>query len=238
MISSKNPLLDWLNRFRAYKKEIILTTVVALSAVGGTVGYLSYRRSREAAAHRAWVALREYVDATVGTANTMPTRFTQKVFATEQEKWQAVAEVSQRAYNKHKGTGLAPFFLVQEAEAQRRLGALPRALKTLEQAIGSVRNAEMKEAYQIKQALMRLDSPETGDVTAGLTFLKERALRDNSLLHDYVLYQLGSYYWDQKNVDEVRNYWKMLTLKYSKASPSPSPWAHVVQERLNLIESD
>lgn len=234
---SRNPLLSWIDKAGHYKKQIIIgagVVFVAL-AIGGM--YLVYRKNREAQAHKLWVQAIELCNASIASDMKKPASLTSKVFNSEQEKWETIATSAQRSYLSTKGASIAPFFLAIQAEALNNLGKRDEAIMVLESAVQSMANNELKEGYKVKLALYKLDSGNEAMVQNGLQMLQSIAGQDTHFLNDYVLYQLGEYFWTNQKFDQVKNYWKMLVLKFGPSVQTPSRWAMMVKDRLSLIES-
>jgi len=220
---SKNPLADLLVKASAYKKQIMIGLAVTTGLAVAMGAYSVYRKNREARAHRAWVDAFQV--------------YSSKTFSSNAEKWQAVVQAYESAYEQNRGTSLAPFFRSFQAEGLYNMGKINEAIKTLQDAVSLIKNHELKEAYRVKLALYQLDSNTPEMVEQGLKDLSQLALQDTHHMHDFVLYQLGEYYWTTKQFDQVKNYWKMLTLKYGQSAQAPSPWASLVKDRLSLLES-
>ena len=240
---SKNPLVSQLQRIYQYslshKKEaaIIVAAVLGLTFLG--IGYSFYRVKVQQRAQLSFSEALKYYDAKVilpGSTEELED-FNTVTFKSEDEKWANVVKVFQDAYSENKGATIAPFFRAYQSDALVRLGDLSQAIKVLKDAIKFMPNSELKSYYQVKNALMCLDSENKDFKEEGLSLLKGFALDQKSSIHDMVLYYLGEHYFDNKNFDEARNYWNQLTLMYSKSSEKPSWWAEQARPKLKLISS-
>lgn len=232
----KDPIIDWLKWIAGYKRVIIISGLAALVAIGCFTGYELYQKRREEKAHKTWVSVSEYVNAQVRSEMKDEVEGNVKVYPTVHDKWQSIIEVTKRAYAEHGGTSFGPFFLTTQADGYVYLGKLEEAIEILQKAVKLMPRSDVKEIYEVKLALIKLDSSTPGCVEEGLASLNKMAQQDVHPLHDYVLYQLGEYYWAAKQFEKVKHYWKLLMLKYSASSKHPSPWMSLAQPRLALLE--
>ena len=239
MKHSKNPLLSWLIKLKTdYKKLAIIVMITIFGNVGLYFGYEAYYSYREARAHRALVESLEYFSAQVKQAiDEVPKNFAEKIFPNEKDKWQSTAAAFKRAYDENSSSNIASFFLLYQSEALKNFGDLDKSIDVLKQALSLMPKSELRQAYEIKLALMKVDSSDQIVSKQGLEKLKSIASDDSNIQHDFVLYQLGEYHWTKKEFDQVKNYWKMLMLKYGKGEENPSPWISLIKNRLKLIES-
>ena len=129
-------------------------------------------------------------------------------------------------------------FLVYQAEALVHLGKLKEATDVLRKAIDNMVNEKVKSYFEVKLALMLIDSKKDISVEQGVSLLKKLALKEDNVSHDLVLYNLGEYYWHKKEFGEARNYWNQFLLKYGKAEKNISPFVAAVKDKLKLIDSD
>ncbi len=238
MDTSSNPVVVWLENaidFVNKNKKPVLAGVVGVAILAAaTTGYCFYRTHVREQAHKALIqALRSY-DGVVGKitsadANSM-------FFGSEIEKWKTTEQLFKDGYENYKSTELAPMFRVYQSEALLHLGKLDEAITALTGAVDKIKNHAVKDFYQIKLALMKLDSGKELDQQQALASLKAIADNNQSIAHESALYQLGAYYWSAKKFVEAKNYWQILLVKYgTRDAKNPSPYAEVVKEKLALV---
>ena len=233
---------DIIKLSQEYQKQLIAGVAAVGILVGGVLGYFYYIETRETSAHRAMVNALEYFDAKItkpGEKNTDEFDFIdKKEFATEQEKWEKVADVFGKAYSSNSGSGISSLFLAYKADAFAKAGKKDEAITVLHKVVGLLGNAELKSYYQVKLALMQMDSAKKDEVDNGISTLKSISIKDGNIANDTALFRLGQYYWYKKNFKEARNYWNQLLLKFGAKTKYPSPWISVAKEKLELIDSD
>lgn len=239
---SKNNLLESLDRaidtLIKHKKQTLMGIGLTVCLVFAGIGYTVYRQKMQVKAHATLVAALKVFEAPVvaGSSNKsdvkMPTQF-----ATEEEKWNKVQEIFKDAYNNHKGAGIAPYFLTYQAEALVQLGKFDEAIQALTDAIRLMKSTELKAFYQVKLALIKLDSPKHQQ--EGLTELKKYADDQQGLAHENALYHMGNYYWYKKDFVQARNYWQQLVIKYGlKDARLQSGFTELAKSKLRLISAD
>ena len=244
MENIKNPLSErLLKSYRYilnYKKEFIAAALVVVGVGVFGVGYSFYMNSLQKRAHTSFVEALKYFDAKVLSADNMPDdifNLDEHTFKTENEKWQKVAAVFQQSYEKNKSAGISPMFLAYASQAYLNLGNLTQAINVLQQAVKAMASSDVKTVYQIKLALMQIDSGIKSLLDEGLQSLKDLSLKQGEPLSDMILYRLGEYHWNIKNFDEAKNYWNQLVLKYGKSTENPSWWVELARPKLKLISS-
>ena len=235
---TENLLFEYLKKAFGFRKQILIAGGSMLLLAVLFVGYSMRQQGREERAHKAWVELyKDFVNAPVDT-NADPERATINTFSTANDKWKATVHACEQAYNQHSGTHLAPYFLAVQADALLNQTPADKvgAVALLDRMLKNVGVPAMRDTYLIKKALIELDIPEKE--AQGVKTLTVLAGQESHFLQDYVLYQLGAYYWTKMKWLEVKNYWNMLLLKYSETATVPSVWASLVKEKLNLITSE
>ena len=237
MEHSDNILAGWISKFGAYKKQALFAGATLAIALGFSFLYYYQRQNAESLAHRSFVDALDYASAQVSTDIAQASAQTTHIFSNENEKWKAAEQAFKSAYSLNKGANIAPFYLSFQADALAHQGKVQEAIPLLDKAVKNMPSPQLHDAYSIKLAILKLDSGVPALKKQGLKLLTKYAGKDQFFLHDYVLYQLGEYHWAQHEFDEVRSYWNMLVLKYSKGSGDTSPWISEVKERLSLLES-
>ena len=236
------PLDDFFNKIEPYKIHIISTISIVVALSVGTFGYFYYKQNREERAFRALTTALEYFDAPITKAEDRKdddlSIFGKKEFSNEQEKWQKVESVFREEYNNFRNSNIASFFLAYQAEALIKQSKLHDAAEVLSIAIPKMSDKDAKSFYNIKLALVQIDTKENVSIQNGLERLRSIASEENNPAHDLSLYHLGEYYWNQKNFKEAKNYWNQLVLKYDQDSKYPSPWSSEAKKKLKLIDRD
>jgi tetratricopeptide (TPR) repeat protein len=222
------------------KLYILLSVVVCIVLL--FIGYGYYKTYREKCAYRVLTQALEYFDANVkkpGEVKEDDVSFIEsKEFKTEQEKWEKVDNVFKSAYESNQRSSLAPLFLAYRSQALVHLKKLPEAIEILRMAINLMSVDAIKSYYQVKLALMLLDTSAVKSHEEALSLLTSLAQKESSNANDLALYHLGEYYWYAKKYTEAKNYWNQLIIKYGKIEKYTSPWVELAKEKLRLIENN
>jgi tetratricopeptide (TPR) repeat protein len=236
-----NLIVVWLenviNFVKKNQKNVIIGFLGVFLVIAGITGYWMYQKHLREQAHKAFIQARTYFDGIVGqpSANMVPD-VRAKYFVSDSEKWQKTEQVFRDGYATYKGTELAPMFLVYQSEALLNLGRLDEAIKILDNALKKIKSAPVKDYYQVKLALMMMDSNDAIVKQEGLTALKMVADNTQSIAHELALYHLGFYYWTEKKFAEAKTFWQMLLIKYgTRDTKHPSPFVEMVKEKLGLL---
>jgi len=244
MEHSKNQLVVWLREsydyVLKYKKEAILIVGGCLALIALGVGYSFYRSGLQKKAQKSFAHSLKFFDAVVNTPESKQEDVLDldaEFFTTEKEKWTKVESEFKKGYQNNKSSGIAPFFLAHQAEALVNLGRLSDAIDVLKNAVKMMDSSSTKTYYEVKLALMKLDSGNPDMINEGLNTLKTISLEERNSAHAMVLYRLGEHFWYAKNNNEAKNYWNQLVLKYGKTSKQPSWWAQKANQKLKLISS-
>ena len=234
----KGYLIGSFEDLKKQAKWVLLALVAILALVGGYFAYKYYDERMQRRAHKSFIEALEYINVPVASSPEEKEKLTKEekiFFSTEEEKWNKVAAVFKEAYENNKQSGLAGLFLAQESSAVLKIGKPEVARTLLEQAIPLIKENNVKSLYQIKLALLDLDSKDQGVVEKGAALLKSLASDSSTPANDLALYYLGNHYWNNQNFNEAKNYWNQLTHKYGADSPHPSPFALRAKDRLKLI---
>ena len=198
----------------------------------GYFGYTAYQRSVQEKAHHSLVDALTYFDATVSDE---PDEDAEMTFATEQEKWQKVAGVFKDGYARNSSAGIAPLFSAYEAQAHINLGDKVTAEKLLSESVPHIPNDALRSYFQVKLALLRLDSKSPALQTQGEQLLQEVANAEALAAHPMALYELGQWHFIKNDFVQAKNYLEQLDLKYGKSTEQPSEWADKGKKLLKLI---
>lgn len=244
MEHTKNPLVAWLHNaydyVLKYKKEAILIIGICLAFIALGIGYSFYRSGVQKKAQKSFAHSLKFFDARVNTPESKQEDILDldsELFTTEKEKWTKVEAEFKKGYQNNKSSGIAPFFLAYQSEALLNLGKLNDAIDVLKNAVKMMDSSSAKTYYEVKLALMKLDSGNSDMINEGLNTLKTISLEEKNSAHAMVLYRLGEHFWYAKNYNEAKNYWNQLILKYGKTAKQPSWWAQKANQKLKLISS-
>lgn len=221
-----------------YKIPIVVIVLVAGFALGGFFGYRFYRRGIESRAQMEFTTVMKYFDAPVQTPDFKSDRLSiedVEIFSSEEEKWTRVAESFRKGYENNTSSGIAPMFLAFQSEALINLGKFEEAIEVLKNAVDILKDDTIKDSYNVKLALMWLDSKDENVQKEGLKLLQSISSKSESPVRDLALYHLGEYYWVKKNFTEAKNYWSTLVSEYGEKVRVPSEWAKLALEKLKLI---
>ncbi len=220
-------LLQWFDKIVKQAKEsyqILIASVltVALLAIG-VWGYLYHKNNVRANAYKDFMAAMQYYNGAL-TAKS--------------DKWQQTEQVFRQGYEKYKNTEMAPVFLAFLSESLLNLGKTDQAIESLSSFIDNVSSKEIKDCYVLKVALIKMDSRDMKVKEEGLKSLIAIANDDSNFSSEIALYQAGSYFWNQKNYNEAKNYWQRFLVKSTASSGQSSIYAVQVREKLSLISTE
>lgn len=226
-------LLKFINK---YKIHILGSVALIFILFVGFLTYSFYKKSQSQAAHRDLIECMKYYDAPVVLSTDQNAKKNYEFsFNTEQEKWIKVEEVFNKAYYSNSSSSISGIFLTFVSEAMLRLGKTKESLDTLSEALSKIPSKTVRDFYDVKYALMLLDSNNESNRDLGLSKLKTYSQDFDNAVNDEVLYNLGYYYWNLKNFNESKNYWNQLVHKYGRGTKDPSPWVELAKEKLKLI---
>lgn len=240
--TAKNPLAEFLRKTYNYalqhKKEFLIGVVVVIGCIVLFIGYGYYKDSAQRRAHKDLVKALKVFNMPVRTDATQEElRMDRKFFVSHKEKWTEVERVFEDSFQNNKGANIAPMFLVYQSEALLNLEKRDKAIEILRKAIGYMnKRFATYHYYQIKLALMEIDSDNQSFKSQGFETLKRIALDQSNYAQDMALFRLGECFWYKKKFSDAKNYWNQLVLKFGKKSKHPSVWAELAKEKLRLIE--
>ena len=234
----RNPLVYYINKCRDYAikkpKQLLLYVAVVLGFILLMVGYFVHRENVQTRAHVDFTRAMEYFNAPVVGKDSASFSFDRVEFRTREEKWVKVEKVFKDGFKKNNSSGLASSFLAFQSTALLYQGRRSSAINVLSDAIDLCPSKEISDYYRVKLALLKIDD---GDRENGFKELKLLAANDKSVAHDWVLYEIGSYFWYENKFEEVKNYWGQLEIKYGKSKEKPSGFWIKAKKRLKLIKS-
>lgn len=232
---SDNIMVEWIERavdFALENKNIVLSGALALIlGSGGMVWYRWHATSLAQQAHKTLIQTLQVFEAPIEKKST-----DQSQFSSATDKWTQVASLCAEGYDRFKRTTLAPFFLVYQAEALLNLKKHDEALPLLAQAQAQMRSQPLKDFMSVKVALVSMDCSAQAVQQEGFLQLKRLAESTDHAAHEYALYSLGLYFWDNKEFAQAKNYWQQMLVKYSQNDArSGGAYTELVKEKLALI---
>lgn len=233
---SGNFLTKWLDKVVdaviAYKKTFISGTILMVAVLVSFFFFRYYRYRIQVAAHQDFVKVLEMIKAPVlASASKTSDRM---MFASEQDKWQAIEQECTKGYEQNSSSGLAPMFQIVRSDALLHLDKHDEAVRIGQQALSMLKSPELKAFYGLKQVLMQLDSNHENSRHEGLEALKKMAFDRHNLAHDQALYHLGLYFWINKQFEEARGHWQQFVMTYGNEQ-ALAPLVEEVKEKLKLI---
>ncbi|MBY0353396.1 hypothetical protein K2W90_03465 [Candidatus Babeliales bacterium] len=238
MESMNNPVLQGLDRLInnlvAHKKLVITALLATSLGAASFFGYRMYDQRVQVAAHRDFVEALNVYQAPVKGQAAQKNVTSDLQFDSEQEKWEKTEQAFRQGYANNSRAGIAAAFLALQSAALSNLGRKDEALTVLREALAHMKNAELKSYYDVKLALMQLDSEKEEERNAGLERLKAMSFEQQNVAHDQALYHLGEYFWVNKKFDEAKNYWQQFVVKYGSEIELAQQVA-LVKAKLDLI---
>jgi predicted negative regulator of RcsB-dependent stress response len=207
-------------------KNIIVSFVAAIFLLTASFfGYKYYINKLEEQAHQEYTHLIKFVDEKVSN--------TEKIEKKE-EKWKAVIDKAEEAYIKNSNSALSSMFLAVKSNAFLQVGNIDEAIKHLNVIINKIKNAQLKQFYELKRALLQLDSQKETTQKEGLSVLTSYAQSHNQVTQALAFYYLGFYHWTKQNFKETRNYWQQFIIKYD-GQKGLSDLVQDVKDKFDLI---
>ena len=220
------------------KKQFFMGVAVAAGLVCFSVGYYYYNHWVQVSAHRDLIAAMRYYDAPVGKGKTVISPEIIE-FASSEEKWKKVEETYKENLRKHRGAGIAPIFQSYVVESLIRQGKTDDARQELAEAMRKISSVQVRDFFEVKLALLKIDSGKADLVQEGVADLKRIADSGKHAANELGLYYLGYFYWTRKDFVQVKNYWQQYMVKYGYLDAKlQSGLVEVVKEKLSLISAE
>ncbi len=235
-------LLKWIDdvvkKAKVYQ-QVLVAAGLGLMVFGAVVfGYSYYKNKVRAAAYKDFMSAMQSYDGVIKNKKMSSNYPGIKQFESENDKWTQTEQIFRQGYQNYKNTELAPAFLAFQAEALLNLGKVDDAIKLLKDVINQVKSEELKDSYKVKIALINMDKKDEKVKSEALNELISIANNDSSVANEVALYQVGAYFWSQKNYNEAKNYWQRLLVKTTAKSGQVSVFAGEVREKLSLITAE
>jgi tetratricopeptide (TPR) repeat protein len=236
---SQNFIAQWIdcviNAALRNKKQVLLGFVLVALLVAGFFGHSWYAKQQAISAHRTLVEAMKVLEAPIKKSSSKKNS-DEISFATSDEKWTKVEEVFAQGYSQYKYTGLAPMFLVYQSQASINLGKHDEAISLLKDAIALMKNTDIQDYFRVKLALLSIDSERDDLKQKGLQDLRALAENISSAAQEFALYEIGLYFWDEKDFGQARSYWQQLLVKFAgRNARSGSSFVPLVKQKLSLI---
>ncbi|MCK5632985.1 tetratricopeptide repeat protein [bacterium] len=151
------------------------------------------------------------------------------------DQWNDVEGAFSLGYEQNSTSKLAPFFQLFQAQALVELDKKDEALALMIDALKVMKNNPLLPFYQVKVALLKIDSQDATVQVAGLQELENLAYDDKNNSLDMALYYLGLYYFDKNNVEKTREAWQKLSDLKVGPNAAQSPFTSLVKEKLNQL---
>ncbi len=211
-----NEIFDFQDKKIPFLKPIAVFLFL-LSVIGiSYVGYRWYVQNRE---QRAQLVYSENFD-----------EYT-RVSGIENPDWNQLEVRLANGYSRYSNSYLAPYFLALQADVQLKQHKDQEAAATLTRVINLTDNAQMKEGYTVKKALLQMDMSDESMQKEGLHSLLEIA-RQKGAFSDMALFYLGRYYhYINNNDDAQKSLQELADMQWVEGSAS-SPWVFEAQKSL------
>lgn len=235
---SDNIMVEWIERavdFALENKKVVISGALALIlGSGGMVFYRWHATSLAQQAHKTLIETLQVFEAPIQKVTDKPSE--QAQFHSATEKWTQIASLCADAHDRFKRTTLAPFFLVYQAEALLNLKKHDEALPLLQQAQAQMRSQPLKDFMNVKVALVGMDCSAQALQQEGFLQLKRLAENADHTAHEFALYNLGLYFWNNKEFAQAKNYWQQMLVKYAQNDArSGGAYTELVKQKLALI---
>ena len=205
-----------------YGRIIVVTLAIMCISFASFLAYRYYISNRE---QKTYALFAEYMD-----------DFNRASQAGSVDMLQSIENSVSLAYAQHKGSYIAPLFLIIKADAQLQQKKMAQAIDTLYQAINELpQSSPIQPLIKFKQALLLLDSADEEIQKNGVEIMVRLARDKMNQFSDFALFYLGRYYWAQNNIQEAKNSWQELVDAHSTEQAYPSIWAEEARLALSQL---
>lgn len=157
----------------------------------------------------------------IGTVDLYHSARTGKEQAPE---WSTIRGMFHDEYERHKNSGLAPYFLLFEANSALRSNEKDEARIIMNEAVRLAKNKPFAHLFALKSYLMMLDSNDEQVQLEAVEGMRELAADSSNIYADATLYYLGRYFLIAGRTEDARITWLELFDRYEIDQTSPSPW--------------
>lgn len=146
--------------------------------------------------------------------------------------WEEARQALAKGHEDFAGSSLDPYFLAYESDVVRYQGDHAKAVALMTAAVRAMsKSSPLYGPYQIKLALIKVDSPDQKVHADGLADLEQLAQRGKSDHRDEALYYRGLIAFDSADRAMAEKYWNELIKEFGK----DSVWAQVAQAKLDYM---
>ncbi len=149
-------------------------------------------------------------------------------------QWTQLLDKFKKNYEKHAHSSLLPYYQGYAVNILLKSGDTDAALALLNDMIIDMKTSPFVALYEMKKALIQLDSVDTVLQNAGLVSLKNLATDMSNIFRDSAQFYLGRYYWATNQIELARSLWQQLIDEQHDEKIAASPWVSHVQELLKL----
>lgn len=143
--------------------------------------------------------------------------------------WKEVEIAAKTGFQAHKGSLLASYFLVVQAQALAQQGNASEAVALLDTAIAQLSaDFSLRYLFQTTQAQIKLDSQEQALKEHAVEQLTTLSQDSNNIFRDKALYYLMEHYKAQGNAEKADALAVQLQ-KFVSSDKEPSPWAQAAK---------
>lgn len=149
-------------------------------------------------------------------------------------QWSSLLDKFKTNYEKHARSSLLPYYQGYAVNILLKSGDRDAALTLLDDMIRDMKRSPVVALYEMKKALIQLDSADIGLQNTGLESLKNLATDMSNIFRDSAQFYLGRYYWATNQIELARSIWQQLIDEQRDEKIAGSPWVNHVQELLKL----
>lgn len=200
-----------------YARELWFVVGIALCIGAAGLGYRFYAQGYEQRAYKVFSdCMHEYEKAAANTAI-----------------WSDVEQAFTLGYQQYGRSSLAPYFLAYKADVLLKQNKHDEAIATFDaMALVLPTASPVYGPYMTKRALVKMDSADIHMQKAGLEELTTLANDTRNQQRDMALYYLGLHYWSAQDIKQAQGIWQNLVALQSEQPESRSPWAALVQDKI------
>lgn len=211
-------------------KSNLYTTIACVAFLIGWGGYKLYNWHSNTVQTKSQLA---FNDALNVYNKALATEFFAENKNAISAEWEDAEMAFRLGYEQNKGSSIAPFYLVYQAQALARQGDFDKAFATIDEAIKKFSgDNNFSYLFKITRTLIEFDV----DQTTAAENLKKLAYDAKNPLDVMALYYLAEYYYSLDDIETARKIFNDVVAKNEKNVLNiESPWVELAKERLQEI---
>ena len=221
---------------KPYMKELFIGIVISILFGAGYIAYGWYQKRQNIQAFAALIEISKSYEQAVQKAGQLKDKSTDEQAA--ENPWEDTQLLLEALSSVHRGSSLAPFFVMYQAEiALQAENDYDKACQLMDQGLARLSKKSIYyDMFNFKRIKMLLDSPMENVRIAALKELQTIAADEDNFYNQQALYTIGTYESYHGNMDAAVDAWKKLAGQtQSENALISSPWVSQAQEKLKTL---